>query len=240
MKRRRTSPSSRLPPVRRVRWTRACRILPTRYPPVALFERLGDPAAWEVLAEIEALTNPRIRDEIGEIHLVPREQRVAGPGASWVMGAFVHRRPSRFSDGTFGVYYCANRQATAVAETRWHLGRFYAATAEPSLTVDMQVLLGSVDERFSDLRGSRRWHRELAADDHAAGQRLGKRLFAVDSNGVVYPSVRDPGGQCLGAFRPRAVGLPRPDRVLQYHWNGRWIDRSFDYRTEVWTDYAPW
>lgn len=230
----------RLPPVRRVRWTKACRILPSRFPPVALFERLGDPAAWEVLAEIEALTNPRIRDEIGEIHLVPRDQRVSGPGASWVMGAFVHRRPSRFSDGSHGVYYCANRLATAIAETRWHLGRFYAATAEPSLVVDMRVLVGRIDEHLHDLRGQRRWNRELAPDDHSAGHRLGQRLSAANSNGIVYPSVRDAGGQCVGAFRPRAVGLPSPAGALQYHWNGRWIDRVFDYRRETWTEYGPW
>lgn len=229
--------SAALPPVRRVRWDEAFRIIPTRFPPVALFERLGDPATWEVLAEVEALTNPRIRDEIGDIAHVPVAERVSGPGASWVMGAFVHRRPSRFGDGVHGVYYCADRQATAVAETRWHLGRFYAATAEPPLDVELRVLVGKVDERFHDLRHGPAWRRALRPDDYGASQALGRRLRAAGSRGVVYPSVRLPGGQCIGAFSPRAVGCPRPAGVLRYHWNGGRIDRVFDYRTETWTEF---
>jgi hypothetical protein len=71
------------PPAHRVRWPEAHRIVPSRYPPVQLFERLSeDPAEWETLAEIESLTNPRIRNEIGEIRLVPTDERVSGPGAS--------------------------------------------------------------------------------------------------------------------------------------------------------------
>lgn len=235
MKRRATRPQ-RLPPVHRVRWSSAFRIIPTRFPPVALFERLGDPSAWEVLAEIEALTNARIRDEIGDIATVPPSERVSGPGASWVMGAFAHRRPSRFTDGTFGVYYCANRRRTAIAETSYHMAAFYAATREAPLDVEMRVLQGSVDDRFHDVRTRGPWRAVLAPANYAPGQALGARLFAAKSRGVVYPSVRDPGGQCLGAFTPKAVGLPKVATVLRYHWNGARIDRVFDYATETWSE----
>lgn len=235
MKRRRATPA--IPPLRRVRWREATRILPTRYPPVPLFERLGDPATWAVLAEVEALTNPRLREEVGRIAHVPVAERVAGPGASWVMGAFAHRRPSRFSDGSHGVYYCADHEATAIAETRWHLGRFYAATSEPPLDVEMRVLVGSIDDRFHDLRRSGKWRAALHPDDYTAGQLLGRKLREQGSRGVVYPSVRRAGGQCVGAFTPRAVGLPRQAGVLRYHWNGTRIDRVFDYRAETWTEY---
>ena len=229
--------SQRLPPVRRVRWTQAFRIIPTRFPPISLFERIGDPAEWEVLAEIESLTNPRIRAEIGEIATVPVAERIAGPGASWVMGAFAHRRPSRFSDGSFGVYYCANRRNTAVAETRWHMGRFYAASKEAPLDVDMRLLVGTIDDRFHDLRGGRgAWRPMLAPDDYAAAQALGRQLAQQQSRGVVYPSVRDAGGQCVGAFTPKAVGIPKVAAPLRYHWDGQRIDRVFDYRTETWSD----
>jgi hypothetical protein len=226
-----------LPPVRRVRWSSAFRIIPTRFPPIALFERIADPAEWEVLAEIEALTNPRVRDEIGEIAAVPAAERVGGPGASWVMGAFAHPRPSRFSAGRRGVYYCANRRPTAIAETCWHMERFYAATREAALDVDMRVLVGAVDERCHDLRGGEATFRScLAPDDYGPSQALGDALRRVGSRGIVYPSVRDPGGQCLGAFTPQAVGLPEPASVLRYHWNGARIDRVFDFAAEQWLD----
>ena len=229
------------PPLRRLRWPAAHRILPSRYPPIQLFERLtDDPAEWETLAEIESLTNPRIRDQIGEIRLVPLEERVSGPGASWVMASFTHLNPrgSRFSDGSYGVDYAAHELATAIAETVFHLGRFYAATADPPHAEDVRVLAGRVDSRFHDLRGDPQWRPYLDPDDYAASWKLGRRLRAQGSNGVVYPSVRRRGGQCLGAFRPKAVGIPAQGRHLQYYWDGQRISRYFDYGEERWVDLA--
>lgn len=50
----------------------------------------ADPADRELIASGEAKTNPRVRDQIGQIALVPKERRVSGPGASWVMAPFTH------------------------------------------------------------------------------------------------------------------------------------------------------
>lgn len=75
-----------------------------------LFERLTpDPAVWEVLIALQQLTSPRLRDEIGGIALVPPDERVTGPGASYVMASFTHLnlKGRRFSDGSFGVNYAA-------------------------------------------------------------------------------------------------------------------------------------
>ena len=240
------------PPERRVRWPAAHRILPSRYPPIQLFERLtDDPGEWEQLAAIESLTNPRLRDELGEIRLVPALERVSGPGASWVMASFTHLNPegSRFSDGSYGVYYAARELETAIAETTFHLGRFYAATADPPHGEDMRVLTGRIDARFHDLRGDPRghdprgrdprWRACLDPDDYAASRTLGQRLRAAGSNGIVWPSVRHRRGQCLGAFRPKAVGVPVQGRHLRYHWDGARISRYFDYALERWVSLEP-
>jgi hypothetical protein len=234
---------SAAPPERRVRWPVAHRILPSRFPPIQPFERLtDDPGEWETLAEIESLTNPRLRDELGAIRLVPAEERVSGPGASWVMASFTHLNPrgSRFSDGSYGVYYAARELATAIAETSFHLGRFYAATADPAHAEDMRVLSGRIDARFHDLRGPEpRWQACLDPDDYGASRALGRRLRTAGSNGVVYPSARRAGGQCVGAFRPKAVGIPVQGRHLRYHWDGRRISRYFDYADERWVSLPP-
>ena len=96
----------------RVLWPRTFRLVRAIYPPVALFEEIADPDDWELIAAAEAKTDPRMRDTIGAIHLVPPRRRVAGPGASWAMAPFCHvsrDRPSRFSDGRYGVYYAGDR-----------------------------------------------------------------------------------------------------------------------------------
>ena len=220
-----------------MRWAEAFRLIPTRFPPVSLFERVGDPAEWEVLAEIESLTNARIRHEVGDIGAVPVAERISGPGASWVMGAFAHPRPSRFTDGSYGVYYCASKRSTAIAETSWHMERFLGSTREAATAVDLRVLVGRVDGAFHDLRGvAAKWRAVLRPDDYTASQRCGRELKAAGSRGVVYPSVREAGGQCLGAFTPKAVGIPREASVLRYQWNGSRIDRVFDFAAEQWLD----
>jgi hypothetical protein len=106
--------------LRRITWLPSWRIIPSRFPPIQLFERVTDPADLEAILAVESLTNPRLRDEVGEINLVPQEDRVSGPGASIIMAAFTHLNPqgSRFSDGTYGVFYAARDMDTAIAETR--------------------------------------------------------------------------------------------------------------------------
>ena len=121
-------------PTCRVDWPQAWRIIASRYPPIRLFERLtNDPAVWETLLALEQLTNPRVRDEIGDISLVPPEELVSGPGAIWVMAAFTHVNPkgSRFSDGSYGVYYAAAALETAVAETVFHFEDLARDSADP-------------------------------------------------------------------------------------------------------------
>ena len=55
------------------------------------------------------MTNDRLRDEVGQIELVPPQDRIYGPGSGPIMAAFTHLNPngSRFSDGSYGVFYAA-------------------------------------------------------------------------------------------------------------------------------------
>jgi RES domain-containing protein len=228
-------------PTTRVEWPHAWRIIPARYPPINLFERLtDDPTVWEALIALEQLTNPRIRQEVGDISLVTPNERVSGRGASYVMASFTHLNPlgSRFSDGSYGVYTAASEIETAIAETVHHFEHFARASRDPVRTEAMRVLVGAIDAGFEDINTLPQPHRSQVLDpsSYKASQAFAKELKAASSNGVVYPSVRRPIGQCVGAFRPKAVGLPHPERHLQYRWNGHRVDRYFDFRREHWSD----
>ena len=93
------------------------RIVASRLPTIHLFERVADPADWEALYKLESMTNPRIRNEVGELSLVPVADRVSGPNASVIMAPFTHLSPqgTRFTDGHFGAYYAAESLDTAIA-----------------------------------------------------------------------------------------------------------------------------
>lgn len=229
-------------PTRRVDWPQAWRIIASRYPPIDLFERLTpDPAVWEALIALEQLTNPRVRDETGAIALVPAADRVSGPGASYVMASFTHLNPkgSRFSDGSFGVYYAASELETALAETVFHFEAFARDSLDPPRMEDMRVLVGTATADFEDVAALPEPERLSILDplSYAASQAYARRLREKGAEGVVYPSVRRDGGACIGAFRPRAVGIPRQERHLKYRWNGERVDRYFDYQRDVWVEF---
>jgi hypothetical protein len=222
-----------------VDWPQAWRVIASRYPPITLFERLTtDPAAWDALIALEQLTNPRLRDEVGEIALVSPGERVSGPGAGYVMAAFTHLNPkgSRFSDSSFGVYYAAAALETAIAETVFHFEAFARDSADPSRSEDMRTLVGTIAAEFEDVAALPAEERSAILDpkSYTASQAFARQLRATGANGVTYPSVRHEGGTCIGAFRPRAIGLPRQERHLKYHWNGERVDRYFDYACEEW------
>lgn len=222
-----------------VRWPDARRIISSRYPPVDLFEDIADPRDWELIAAAEAKTNPRIAEHVGRLDLVPAARRVAGSGASYVMAPFVHVSPDwagRFHDGTYGAYYAANRFETAVIETAYHKGRFYAFTGEASgWFSQMRELVGAVENAFHDLRPGGAFAPCLAPYSYAASQALARTLKAAGSNGLIYPSVRDRDGECLAAFWPDVVGLPVQGRHLAYHFDGQRIDLIRDEASgEVW------
>lgn len=212
--------------VRHVTWMPSWRIIPSRFPPIQLFERVTDPADLDAVLALESLTNDRVRAEVGQLDLIPLEDRLAGPGTSAIMAAFTHLNPdgSRFSDGSYGVYYAGKTLETAIAETRYHREQFMLATTQPPMELDMRVYLTDLDAHLHDIRGLRETLPAIyAADDYSASQALGMRLRAQDSWGIAYDSVRHEGGECVGVFRPPALRNCRQERHLCYVWDGKRI-----------------
>lgn len=216
-----------------VLWQPCFRVIPSRYPTIHLFERVARPADWDALYWIESLTNPRLREQSGDIELVPREDRAFGPGASVIMAPFTHLDPagSRFADGTFGAFYAAASLATSIAETRYHREIFLRATRQAPMELDMRSYLADVGARFHDIRGERE---RLAGiydpDSYGRSQLFGRGLKLDGSNGIVYDSVRHPDGQCLAIYRPRLVQNLRQGSHLRYVWDGAQIDRVYELR----------
>ncbi|MEX0808998.1 MAG: RES family NAD+ phosphorylase [Dongiaceae bacterium] len=225
--------ASSVPPLARVSWRPSWRIVPSRFPPIAIFERVVDPADLDAVIAIESLTNERLRDEIGEIGLVPPDDRISGPGSSAIMAAFTHPNPegSRFSDGSYGVYYAAHDIDTAIAETRYHRERFMRATREARMELDMRVYVADLGGKLHDLRGRQSDYPQVYdPDDYSAGRALGMRLHKTGSRGIAYDSVRHDGGLCAAVFRPRLLSNCRQERHLCYVWNGARIETVYEKR----------
>jgi RES domain len=225
--------------VSEVRWHPCFRVISSRFPPIALFERVASAEDWEALYWLESLTNPRLRDEVGEIELVPPEDRVFGPGASVIMAAFTHLNPegSRFADDTFGAFYAAASLDTSIAETRFHREVFLRATRQGPLELDMRTYFTEVAASFHDIRGKRDRMPEIYdPDSYVASQKLARSLRLAGSNGIVFDSVRHAGGQCLAIYRPRLIQNCRQGTHLRYVWDGERISQVYALRV---MDQAP-
>ncbi len=217
------------PPVNRVHWEGAVRIIRSVYPPIDLFEDIADPADWPLLISAEQKTNPRIMRSVGNIDLVPPARRVGGVGASYLMASFTHvspDRPSRFSAGHHGVLYVARSYETALFETLHHHARFMARTAEPAgWTSQFREIILKVDADLHDLRAdAAAFGLCLDPDNYEAAQQLAATLRGSGSDGIAYPSVRQAGGECVALFYPDCVSSPVQGRHLDYHWNGKRVD----------------
>jgi len=220
-------------PLAEVKWPSAVRIIRSLYPPIDLFEDIADPADWPLIISAERKTNPRLMETIGNLDLVPPGRRAAGHGASYLMAPFTHisvDRPSRFSDGSFGVLYAGNSFEVALFETIFHHGRFMARTNEPAgWTSQFREIVLSVDARLHDIRGGDpAFLPALDPDNYTQSQALGAGLRALGSDGVAYPSLRYPGRECVGLFYPDGARDPVPGRRLDYHWDGARVDLCRD------------
>lgn len=218
-------------PVPATHWAPCYRILPSRFPPIGLFEKVALPEDLDAVFQIEAMTNDRLRDEVGALALVPPEDRVSGPGTTPIMAAFTHLNPegSRFTDGSFGVFYAGLTLDTAIAETKHHRAKFLASTDEPGQEIDMRVYAVDLHAELHDIRGLANSNADLYdPDNYACAQGLAAELRDTGADGIRYLSVRHPGGECAAAFRPRLLSNCRQERHLCYVWDGTTIKTVYE------------
>ena len=218
---------------RAVKFATCHRIVASRLPTIHLFERVAKPEDWDALYELESRTNPRLRNEVGDLSLVPVADRVAGPNASVVMAPFTHLAPqgTRFTDGRFGAYYAAESIDTAIAETRFHRENFLRATSQPPIELEMRCYLADVACELHDLRGRKAALPAIYDPaSYADSQRLGRALREAGSNGIAFDSVRRDGGECVAVFRPRLVQNVRQGVHLRYAWDGHCIKDVYEIR----------
>jgi hypothetical protein len=183
-----------------------------------------DDAHLQAIFELDTATNDRLLAGQQPLPGIGLEELVfAVPHAAVVNAAFCHPHPlgSRFNGPSRGAWYAACAVETSQAEVGFHksvqlaeIGRF-----EDSVTYDDYMADFSAD--FHDLRSPSPGMRAvLDPDSYVESQALGERLLENDSLGVIYPSVRHPGGTCIACFRPALVTNVRRGKTYRFTWDG--------------------
>ena len=138
------------------------------------------------------------------------------------MAAFCHPNPagSRFATAARGAWYAGRRLETAIAESVYHRGRELREIGVTDARLEMRLYQADFRTTFHDLRGLEPFAPSLDPDSYAVSQEIGGRLLAAGSNGIVYPSVRHPRGECVACFRPSLVTNVRAAAHFVFLWEG--------------------
>ncbi|MBV6825998.1 RES family NAD+ phosphorylase [Pseudomonas sp. PD9R] len=204
----------------------AFRLVNSKFPPIALFEDVASEDEFELLYQIQALTNPRLKNEVGHLEMIPRGEIPFGiPGCSYAAAPFTHVNPagSRFSDGRFGVLYLADSMDTALAEVRHHQSLYWSNV--PNLNYERFVFRGLscvfVEAGMKDATALPMTDPVYAPDDYSHSRTLGRSLKDAGCPGLRYHSVRLPGSHCWALMTPRVVSSIIQAAHYEMVWNGK-------------------
>lgn len=193
------------------------RLIPTAYATESVLESLSLPAnVISDLTELDAATNERkVAERGGNAAISPGELLYGVPEAHIVNAAFTHPGPhgGRFNDSRRGAWYAGIELETSIDEVAFHKRRFLKdGRISEGLSFDYADFLADFSGQFHFLDDS---EREQCLQPgpipqcYGPSQALANSLLFTGSSGIVYPSVRHSGGNCIACFRPALVFHPR-------------------------------
>ena len=218
-------------PVTTVTDQESYRLINSKFPPIDLFNDVADNDEFEAIYAVQGLTNPRLRNSVGQIRLVPEDERPFGiPGCNYALGPFVHLNPagSRFSDGSFGVLYSAADESTSVAETKYHQEKYFRNVQGlhyDSLCMRTLKVVYSAD-LFDISDANPEWQQYRDPDDYTAPRILGGSIRQAKKHGLLYQSVRQTGHLCFALFTPILVSSVIQTSHYVYEWDGTSISAT--------------
>ncbi|MGF1733297.1 RES family NAD+ phosphorylase [Photobacterium kasasachensis] len=200
------------------------RLIPSKYPPINLYEDVAEPEQLEAIFAVEAITNPRLSEEVGNFSQIPLEERLVGiPHCSFVMAAFTHVSPdgARFNTADYGAYYAAPDVNTAIKETVHHMERVMGYTQEPAQDIQMRCIDAWFNAALVDLTEQQYLDQNIYhPTNYSHSQMLANEIKEQKGDGIVYQSVRHQGHDCYALFKPNLVSKVCQTKHYTYKWNG--------------------
>ncbi len=180
----------------------------------------------DLLAEIEGATSGRLVAEDRGTASLPSIELVHGVAhAKFINASFAYAKPrqmNRFNPSDRGAWYAALAVETCIAEVGFHLTQALADANDFNAVVEYGEMLASMAGVFVDLRRMPE-HASLdpnPAVGYVAGNVVAAQARAADLNGIIYPSVRHPGGICIAALRPNVVQSVVQGGMHRLSWSG--------------------
>jgi len=222
------------PPKEQLKNQTCYRLIPSKYPPIGLYDDVASADELEAIYFLEGLTNPRLLEQAGDLTQVPKEDWLVGVAhGSYVMAAFTHLNAegARFTTGDFGGYYCAPLLDTAIKETIYHQERLMSYTNEPAQRLQMRSLFARFSAELVNICGDAHLPTNLYhPTDYSHSQAFASQQREEGADGILYRSVRHAGQDCYVIFRPRLFSEVCQAKHFEYCWNGTSITNVIELR----------
>ncbi|MBS0505259.1 MAG: RES domain-containing protein [Proteobacteria bacterium] len=199
----------------------AYRLIPSRFPPVNVYEGLIANDRLDDVYAAENLTNPRIRS-------FDRLAATRGGDASsdpslqnWNLAPFAYGNPdgTLFFDEMRPCLELAGDRQTALAVSVARRERFLENTQEAPIGLDMRLLLHPVSGRFWDLRGIE----PLIAAEELKQRREIAAGMPDEAQGILYNPPERPAGTSIAVITGDVLGRSVQTVHFRYVWDGRRI-----------------
>lgn len=200
------------------------RLIPSRFPPVSLYERVAPELDWADIASIEELTNPRVQARkvlTGQAEVNETSPRLQ----NWNHAPFTYLNPEGtwLLDPFIGALELSDSLQTALAGSVRKRELFLSRTSEPPLDLDMRVLCTRVKGSFADLRGldptltqSARW-------------RVGEGLLQSGRAGALFRSPYREAGTCLAVFAGEVLERSLQAEHFRFVWDGTMVKSVYSF-----------
>ena len=202
------------------------RMVNSKFPPITLFDDVMDAEDFETAYALQAITNPRILNELGDLTLIPTKEIPFGiAGVNYSTAPFTHVNPdgSRFSDGSFGMLYLADTAETAIKETLYHQEKYFRNVEGLHYdTVDMRCLKVKFSAELIDAVSLDEIH---APDDYTASRIFGNKVKKSGASGLQYRSVRNEEAVCWGLMSPLYVESAVQTQHFEFVFDGQSISK---------------
>lgn len=196
------------------------RIIPSKYPTIHVFGDVADKDDFEALYELQAMTNQRINSA------------KTSTTNNYIQAPFIYLNPegSRFSDGTFGVFYAGSSENVSIAETIYHQELFLSETKEPAQELDMRMIVAQLDASLYSLTARQKtFPQYYCKTDYSASQVYGCNLYNKGADGIRFSSVRHKNhDDAYAVFNERVLSKAYQTKHLVYSWDGKSIINSYE------------
>jgi hypothetical protein len=200
-------------------------LIPSRFPTVDVFARVANDRSKE-LAEIESLTNPRLKE---------RERILKGGAAivddngpllqNWNHAPFTYQNPegSRFFGAEHPVLELSNDIQTALAVSVRKRETFLSRTREAPIGLEMRELSRLVKGRFVD---GRDWDPSL---DVKARLQRGQEVMAAGFDGLLYRPPERAAGFCVCVLRGNVLERAVQSDHFKFVWDGKRVSSIYSF-----------